>query len=63
LVVATADLDLCANFTETLFDFDRYRRPEVYGRITTQRGPEVPAHVQGALDDQIDRKRDEGDRS
>ena len=63
LVVATADLDLCANFTETLFDFDRYRRPEVYGRITTQRGPEVPAHVQGALDDQIDRKRDGGDRS
>jgi hypothetical protein len=63
LVVATVDLDLCANFTETLFDFDRYRRPEVYGRITTQRGPEVPAHVQGALDDQIDRKRDEGDRS
>lgn len=63
LVVATADLDLCAKFTETLFDFDRYRRPEVYGRITTQRGPEVPAHVQGALDDQIDRKRDEGDRS
>ena len=22
----------------TLFDFDRYRRPELYGRITTQRG-------------------------
>ncbi len=63
LVVATADLDLCAKFTETLFDFDRYRRPEVYGRITTQRGPEVPAHVQGALNDQADRKRDEEDRS
>mgnify|MGYP006085915755 FL=1 len=60
LVVATADLDLCANFTETLFDFDRYRRPEVYGLITTQRGPEVPARVLAAL---TDRKRDEGNQS
>ena len=51
LVVATADLDLCARYTETLFDFDRYRRPEVYGRITGQRGPEVPPEVQAALAD------------
>ncbi len=49
LVVAEADLDLCADFKETLFDFDRYRRPEVYGRITGQRGPEVPDHVRAAL--------------
>ena len=49
LVVAEADLDLCANFKETLFDFARYRRPEVYGRITGQRGPEVPGHVRAAL--------------
>ena len=49
LVVATADLDLCARYKETLFDFDRYRRPEVYGRITGQRGPEVPPEVQAAL--------------
>ncbi|MEY2416142.1 MAG: hypothetical protein QOH53_1476, partial [Ilumatobacteraceae bacterium] len=26
-----------------LFDFDRYRRPEVYGRITAQRGVVEPA--------------------
>jgi hypothetical protein len=25
-------------YKETLFDFDKYRRPEVYGRITGQRG-------------------------
>ncbi len=60
LVVTTADLDLCANFKQTLFDFERYRRPEVYGRITGQRGPEVPDHVQASL---ATRKRDEGDRS
>ena len=51
LVVATADLDLCARYKETVFDFDRYRRPEVYGRITGQRGPEVPPEVQAALAD------------
>jgi len=49
LVVATAELDLCADYKETLFDFARYRRPEVYGRITGQRGPEVPDGVQAAL--------------
>ncbi|MEY3340564.1 MAG: hypothetical protein RLZZ269_475, partial [Actinomycetota bacterium] len=25
-------------YKETLFDFDRYRRPEVYTRLTSQRG-------------------------
>ena len=38
LVVARCDLDWCARYTCTLFDFDRYRRPEVYTRITAQRG-------------------------
>jgi hypothetical protein len=38
LVIARCDLDWCARYKETLFDFDRYRRPEVYGRITSQRG-------------------------
>jgi predicted amidohydrolase len=38
LVTARCDLDWCKRYTETLFDFDRYRRPEVYGRITSQRG-------------------------
>ena len=36
------DLDWCARYKGTLFDFDRYRRPEVYERITTQRGVVLP---------------------
>ncbi len=38
LLVARCDLDWCKRYKETLFDFDRYRRPEVYGSITSQRG-------------------------
>lgn len=38
LVSAECDLDWCARYKETLFDFDRYRRPEVYRRLTSQRG-------------------------
>ena len=38
VITATVDLDWCARYTATLFDFDRYRRPEVYTRITAQRG-------------------------
>ena len=38
LVVARCDLDWCNRYKGTLFDFDRYRRPELYGRITGQRG-------------------------
>lgn len=38
LIVATCDLDWCRRYKETLFNFDRYRRPEVYQRITSQRG-------------------------
>ncbi len=38
VVTAVCDLDWCNNYKKTLFDFDRYRRPEVYGRITSQRG-------------------------
>lgn len=38
LLVAHCDLDWCKRYKETLFDFDRYRRPEVYTRITSQRG-------------------------
>ncbi len=37
---ARCDLDWCRRYTGTLFDFDRYRRPELYGRITGQRGVE-----------------------
>ena len=38
LIVSRCDLDWCDRYKNTLFDFDRYRRPEVYGRITSQRG-------------------------
>lgn len=42
LVTAACDLDWCRRYTGTLFDFDRYRRPEVYTRITAQRGATPP---------------------
>ena len=42
LAVHTIDLNLCRNYKETLFNFERYRRPEAYGRITSQRGVERP---------------------
>lgn len=38
VIVADCDLDWCKNYTETLFNFDTYRRPEMYGRITGQKG-------------------------
>ena len=34
LVVADCDLDWCKHYKNTLFDFDRYRRPEMYELIT-----------------------------
>jgi len=43
LVVGRCDLDWCARYQSTVFDLDRYRRPEVYGRITAQRGPQPPS--------------------
>ena len=38
LVWADCNLDWCYQYKDTLFNFDRYRRPEVYTRITGQRG-------------------------
>ncbi|MGF1595893.1 MAG: N-carbamoyl-D-amino-acid hydrolase [Acidimicrobiales bacterium] len=38
LVVATCDLDWCNDYKSTLFDFDHYRMPRYYERITAQRG-------------------------
>ena len=38
LVVADCDLNWCRHYKETLFDFARYRRPEVYQRISSQKG-------------------------
>jgi N-carbamoyl-D-amino-acid hydrolase len=42
LIFARCDLDWCAKYKDTLFNFDRYRRPEVYTRITSQRGTVLP---------------------
>jgi hypothetical protein len=42
LAIADIDLDLCRNYKETLFQFERYRRPDAYGVITERRGPLVP---------------------
>ena len=42
LIIADINLDLCKNYKETLFDFERYRKPETYVRITTQSGAIVP---------------------
>jgi N-carbamoyl-D-amino-acid hydrolase len=42
LIVAACDLDWCDRYKGTVFDFDRYRVPEHYQRITSQRGVVVP---------------------
>ena len=42
LITARCDLDWCARYQGTVFDFDRYRRPEVYTRITAQKGRILP---------------------
>ena len=36
IVITTVDLDECSRYRDTLFDFDRYRRPDAYGPITAQ---------------------------
>lgn len=44
VIVADCDLDWCAKYKDTLFNFETYRRPELYGRITSQKGviePEI----------------------
>jgi predicted amidohydrolase len=38
LIVAGCDLDWCRQYTGTLFDFDRYRRPELYSALAQVRG-------------------------
>lgn len=38
LIAARCNLDKCKDFKDTLFDFARYRRPEVYQRIGSQKG-------------------------
>ncbi|MCP5027413.1 MAG: N-carbamoyl-D-amino-acid hydrolase [Actinomycetia bacterium] len=42
LITARCDLDWCRQYKETLFDFERYRRPEIYRIITEQKGAVAP---------------------
>jgi hypothetical protein len=42
-VIVTWDLDWCQRYATTIFDFDRYRRPEIYKRITASAGRTTPA--------------------
>ncbi len=51
LIVARCDLDRCAQYKETLFDFARYRRPEVYGLITERKGAVPPPHTPTGAED------------
>jgi predicted amidohydrolase len=48
LVMARCDLDMCDRYKKTLFDFDRYRRPEMYARITSTDG--VDSLVRAAIE-------------
>lgn len=43
VVTAEIDLSLTTKYRETLFDFERYRRPETYGPITAQKGATPPS--------------------
>ncbi len=42
VIVATIDLDWTKQYKSTLFDFERYRVPEAYVRISAQRGAVPP---------------------
>jgi predicted amidohydrolase len=44
VITARCDLDWCARYKSTLFDFERYRMIEHYGLITEQRGAVPPQH-------------------
>ena len=39
LVIAACDLDSCNRYKQTVFDFQRYRRPSMYGPITAPHAP------------------------
>ncbi len=38
VIIAECDLDICLDYKKTVFDFERYRRPEMYRSIVEQRG-------------------------
>jgi predicted amidohydrolase len=39
LVIAVCDLEWCERYKQTVFDFQRYRRPSMYGPITAPHAP------------------------
>lgn len=43
VAVARCDLDFCAVYKRTTFDFDRHRRPEAYGLIVARKGETLAA--------------------
>jgi predicted amidohydrolase len=43
LILADCDLSMCELGRRTIFNFAAHRRPEAYGRITTQAGSVAPA--------------------
>jgi predicted amidohydrolase len=43
LALARCDLDLCASFKDTTFNFDLHRQPEAYRRIVERKGPRLMA--------------------
>jgi N-carbamoyl-D-amino-acid hydrolase len=45
LIVAACDLDQCFKFKHTLFQMDRYREPQHYGIITSQKGVVEPPQL------------------
>jgi len=46
VAVATIDLDFTKTYKDTLFDFEKYRVPEAYRRITDQSGTQLPPEQQ-----------------
>lgn len=44
LISARCDLDLCSRYKHTLFNFERYRRPEMYRMITGRKGSVTPPY-------------------
>ena len=45
LIVADCDLDATTFGKQTIFDFERHRRVEHYGRITSQTGVVLPSQT------------------